>query len=32
MFLMGEPEGRILLGRPGRRREGNIKMDVIDLA
>jgi hypothetical protein len=26
-FLMGESEGGKLLGRPGRRWEGNIKMD-----
>jgi hypothetical protein len=26
-ILVGEPEGRILLGRPGRRWEDNIKID-----
>jgi len=27
-FLVGKPEGRIPLGRPRRRREDNIRMDL----
>jgi hypothetical protein len=31
MFLAGKPEGKIPLGRPRRRWEDNIKMDLLEV-